>query len=283
MASTDPRLPATGEGFYATGGTMPGDAPSYVERAADVELYERLRRGEFCYVLDARQMGKSSLMVRAAARLRADGAAVARLDLNAGGQNVTPEQWYADLLYHLGVQLALEEALEAFEQHSSRFSPLQRWMHALRAVVLARCPGPVVIFIDEIDYVLKLPFPADEFFAAIRECYNRRAEDPQLRRLTFCLIGVASPSDLIRDTRTTPFNIGRRIQLSDFTEGEASVLACGLTPPAPLPPRAFRGEPKMPMTNSPPSPVGRGARGEGGPPPHASSAASCTGPAAIPT
>src|SRR5262249_30597535 len=47
-------------------------------------------------------------------------------------------------------------------------------------------------------------------------------------RLTFCLLGVASPSDLIRDTRMTPFNIGRRIELADFTEAEAAILTIGL-------------------------------------------------------
>ena len=58
-------------------------------------------------------------------------------------------------------------------------------MAALRTVVLARCPGPVVIFVDEIDAVRSLPFFTDEFFAAIRECYNRRSEEPELSRLTF--------------------------------------------------------------------------------------------------
>src|SRR5205823_5672508 len=89
-------------------------------------------------------------------------------------------------------------------------------------------PARLVIFIDEIDAVRSLPFSADEFFAAIRECYNRRSEDPEYRRLTFCLLGVATPSDLIRDTRTTPFNIGRRIDLNDFTAEEAAILAVGL-------------------------------------------------------
>src|SRR6185436_17375008 len=65
-------------------------------------------------------------------------------------------------------------------------------------------------------------------FAAIRECYNRRSEEPEYGRLTFCLVGVATPADLIRDTRTTPFNIGRRIELRDFTPEEAAPLAAGL-------------------------------------------------------
>ncbi len=56
--------------FYITGGTLRRDAACYVARQADSQVYESLTRGEFCYLLTARQMGKSSLMVRAAARLR---------------------------------------------------------------------------------------------------------------------------------------------------------------------------------------------------------------------
>src|SRR5207302_3531615 len=76
--------------------------------------------------------------------------------------------------------------------------------------------------------VRSLPFSTDELFAAIRECYNRRAEEPEFERLTFCLLGVAAPTDLNRDTRMTPFNIGKRIELADFTEDEADILRIGL-------------------------------------------------------
>src|SRR5207244_98189 len=55
-------------------------------------------------------------------------------------------------------------------------------------------------------------------------------EDPKLNRLTFCLLGVATPSHLIQDQRMTPFNIGHAIELTDFTEAEAAVLATGLSP-----------------------------------------------------
>jgi CHASE2 domain-containing sensor protein len=163
-----------------------------------------------------------------AKRLRSDGIAVVMLDLTAVGQNLTVEQWYDGLLRMLGPQLGLEVELEEFWQAESRMNPLLRFTTAIQQIVLPKSGRTLVIFVDEIDMVRSLPFSTDEFFAAIRECYNRRPKDSEFERLTFCLLGVATPSDLIRDPRVTPFNIGQRIELSDFNDEEATPLERGL-------------------------------------------------------
>lgn len=122
--------------FYVVGGTLATDAPSYVTREADRQLREALRRGDFCYVLDTRQVGKSSLMVRTALVLKQEGVAVGILDLTRLGQSLNPEQWYYGLLLNLGAQIGLRNELRAFWQQSKELGPLQRCMEALRQIAL---------------------------------------------------------------------------------------------------------------------------------------------------
>jgi CheY-like chemotaxis protein len=215
-------------GYFHDKGTLRPDAPSYIERQADRDLLDGLLAGEPCYVLTSRQMGKSSLMVRSAHRLRECGVSVVVLDLTAIGQNVTAEQWYDGVLTRIARALRLEDEMEEFWLRHSRLSPVQRLFTCLRDIGLRQHGHPLVIFIDELDAVRSLPFSSDEFFGAIRECFNRRAEDPILNRLTFCLLGVADPGDLVRDAQATPFNIARRIELTDFAPDEIRLLAKGL-------------------------------------------------------
>ncbi len=213
--------------FYVTGGTVPPGHPSYVKRPADDELYERCLAGDFCYVLTTRQMGKSSLMAHTAVRLRDAGVRTALVDLTMiGGEGTTADQWYygvADQVLH---DLELGVDLEAWWDKNGRRPPLQRLTRFLRDVVLESCPDRIVIFVDEIDTTIRLPF-SDDFFAAIRACHNARANDVEFNRLTFVLVGVATPDQLISDTARTPFNLGHPITLDDFAIGEMGPLAEG--------------------------------------------------------
>jgi hypothetical protein len=226
MAGQSPELTP----FYITGGTVPLHAASYLERSADQELLRALQSGEYCFVLNARQMGKSSLSVRAMSRLAEEGVRTVFVDLTEfGGANVTAEQWYLGLLSEIGRGLGLLRGLLTFWQEQSGLSLVQRLFGALREVVLEQTTDRVVIFVDEIDVTRSLSFSADEFFAAMREFYNSRVQDPVCGRLAFCLVGSALPSDLIQDRRTSLFNTGERIELRDFSAAAGCSPGGGIT------------------------------------------------------
>ena len=58
--------------------------------------------------------------------------------------------------------------------------------------------------------------------------YNLRANDPAYNRLTFVLLGVAIPLNLMEDLSRTPFDIGTRIVLQEFSYAEVAPLRLAL-------------------------------------------------------
>jgi len=216
---------------FRVGGSLPADSPTYVRRAADDLLFRTIQRGGYCFVFNTRQMGKSSLRVQMVARLQAENVACVSIDVSAiGARGTTPMQWYAGVARYLIAGLGLQQRIDlrSWWRLHDDVSPVQCLELLIDEVILNSVPGPIVVFIDEVDATLALEFPLDGFFALIRSCYNRRADDARYGRLTIVLLGVATPSDLIRDYNVSPFNIGSAIPLMGFRFDEAVNLARGL-------------------------------------------------------
>ena len=219
------------QSIYTVGGTVQASGGLYLPRKVDEELLALCRAGTFAYVLTPRQMGKSSLMVRTAERLAEGGIHAVIIDLTQLGIQLTAAEWYLGLLTVIADSLMLETDVMSWWQAHAHLGVTQRLTRFFQEIVLTEVKNPVVIFVDEIDTTLSLPF-TDDFYAAIRYLYNARALVPAYQRLSFVLIGVATPSDLISDPERTPFNIGQRVDLTDFTFEEALPLADGLGLPS---------------------------------------------------
>lgn len=215
--------------YYVVGGTLKPSASCYLSRTADEELLESLKKGDYCYILTTRQMGKSSLVIRTAKKLEDFNIYSVYIDLSAIGKDVTIENWYLGQIRRIVKKICREFNYINWWQENASFSEVDRYVMFLSEVLIQRISHPIILFIDEIDYTLNLPY-SDDFFAAIRSLFNQRADNDKLEKLTFVLLGVASPSDLIKGVDRTPFNIGKRIELNDFTWEEALPLSTGLAP-----------------------------------------------------
>jgi hypothetical protein len=109
--------------FYVVGGTMRPDAPSYIQRKADKELYEHILKGDFCCVLTPRQMGKSSLMTRTADRLKKERIRTAIVDLSQIGtekEKESADKWYYGIAYRIVRELGIKIKLSDWWQEREK-------------------------------------------------------------------------------------------------------------------------------------------------------------------
>ncbi len=189
----------------------------YVNRSADEQLKrivdEMQRPG---YVLVARQMGKTNLLFNAKRTLEHEKRLFVYVDLS----NVFEQErdCYRNIIDNvLEPNEVLFEEIEAAigELRSKNFPPHKEYSKCLR-VILNFFEGDVVIVLDEIDALRSVDY-SDNIFAQIRSNYFSRTNFPVFERLTYVLSGVIEPTELIKDRNKSPFNIGDKIYLEDFS------------------------------------------------------------------
>jgi tetratricopeptide (TPR) repeat protein len=197
----------------------------YVHRAADYQLKKIIdemdRPG---YVLVARQMGKTNLLFNAKREIENEYNIFGYVDLSNSYseerdcyRNIIDcilepnEGIFSDLI----TQINAQRQVNILPPHKEHLKELRQ--------LLNHFSGKIIIILDEID-ALKNASYSDHIFAQIRSNYFARTNYPELNNLTYILSGVVEPSELIKDKNKSPFNIGEKIYLDDFTFEEFLVF-----------------------------------------------------------
>ena len=192
----------------------------YIERNADFQLrsiIEDMQRPG--YVLVARQMGKTNLLVNAKRTMENETRLFVYVDLSNPYKD--EQECFRSIINNI-----IEVNFEIFEQIYGKIQDIRaknlpahnEYLRSL-VVILKHYVGDLIIILDEID-ALKSAEYSDNIFAQIRSNYFSRTNFTELERLTYILSGVIEPTELIKDKNKSPFNIGDKIYLDDFTYEE---------------------------------------------------------------
>jgi DNA-binding SARP family transcriptional activator len=212
--------------FPPESGPLPVDSPFYVQRAADIPFRAAIARHDsIVLVKGARQMGKTSLLARGLQQARKDGNRVVVTDLlrlNAA-HLASPETLYVTLAGWIADQLELDVFLD--QVWSPRLGPSGNFDRYLRREVLGSSAVPLVWGLDEVDVLSACPF-GSEVFALFRSLHGARSLDPDgpWHRLTLAMAYAIEPHFFIREVHLSPFNVGTRVTLEDFSVEEVSEL-----------------------------------------------------------
>ena len=208
---------------YKVGGGLDLDSSNYVVRQADIEIYNTLKKREYCYVFNARQTGKSSLRIRTAERLRKEDIACVEIDLMAiVSTESNVGQIYAGIVQEIVSGLQLEVDCLSWWLEGAVLEPKERLIEFIEQVVLTEIDKNIVIFIDEVDCLRVSDLSLQVFLTLIQNFYQKRENNPAYQRLTFALFGVVEISDFSLTI------IGNGIELSGLEFSATLVLAEGL-------------------------------------------------------
>lgn len=165
---------------FKVGGTLNPTHPSYVKRQADDDLYAALKAGEYCSLFNSRQMGKSSLEMRVGTKLHKEKFAVCQVDLSNivinSSQN-SQEILYKSIIEEISAELSIlsDYDLNSWFECNNQRNYSKLLTKFFQDILLKKNVGQILISFDEVDSLFSCNFPADDFFASIRFCYNNRA------------------------------------------------------------------------------------------------------------
>lgn len=229
FASLEPALPGLAtkpRKLEAVGGAVPLDSEFYILRPTDEEFCSAIDRGDsIVLVKGARQMGKTSLLARGLQQAREAGSKIALTDFQTF--NSIHLQSVDALFMMLAESLADQLDFDVLPSQiwNSERGASMNFNRYMRKAVLPGLESPLVWGMDEVDRLFACDF-ASEVFGLFRSWHNARSLDPTgpWQRLTLAIAYATEAHLFITDVNQSPFNVGTRLGLQDFTVEQVTEL-----------------------------------------------------------
>jgi hypothetical protein len=208
------------------GGAVPLHSEFYLERPADLELRDSIaNRDSIVLIKGARQMGKTSLLARGLNFSRQQGIKTVSTDLQKFNADSfkSVNALYMAMAASMADQLELE--VSPGEVWEDRRGPNANFERFMRRAILNRLYAPLVWGMDEIDRLFATPYGSD-VFGLLRSWHNERALDPSgpWSTLTIAIAYATEAHLFITDMNQSPFNVGTKLLLEDFTPAQVEEL-----------------------------------------------------------
>ncbi|MBN1558631.1 AAA-like domain-containing protein [candidate division KSB1 bacterium] len=220
LPAADPRFPYV----ELESGTMKLDSPFYIRRQSDDEVESRVaQRGCTVIIKAPRQMGKSSLLARAKATAAKSGISSCYIDFQMIDKKHLGS--LENLLEHLAWKIA--KNFRTVDQPKDFWDPTfgvkESLTNFIEDALLARSTSPILILLDEVDQLFDLDY-RDDFFALIRSWHNSRAMNDSWNNFNLVIAHSTEPYLWIQNINQSPFNVGTRIRLQEFSLAQVAQL-----------------------------------------------------------
>lgn len=195
------------------GGTIRPNDFYYVRRSQD-DVVEMLAResGHTLVVKGARQMGKSSLLLRYLSECQKAGKQIGFVDFSVFSDAELSD--YEAFLHNFA--LVLTHRLQAESTPEVPIHSQFAMFQFLERQVLESVSGPVVIALDEVDRLYGRPYQTD-FFSMLRLWHNSRSPlSPNWESLDLAMAISTEPYLLVREADRSPFNVGLLVEMAPF-------------------------------------------------------------------
>ena len=211
----------------AVGGAVPLDSAFYIVRPTDDDFLSAIAREDSIVLIKgARQMGKTSLLARGLSEARKSRAKVVLTDfqkLNAAHLE-SIDSYFLALADAIAEQLGFDDIVPE-QSWNPRRGPSMNLDRFLRREILSRVETRLVWGMDEVDRLFSCKF-ASEAFGLFRSWHNERSLDPTgpWQKLTMAIAYATEAHLFITDINQSPFNVGTRLYLEDFTPEQVAEL-----------------------------------------------------------